>query len=130
MTRLERMILELPPFRVISKWASRTVLPGFAGLSLREVSRFFFKEIKNVKLNERVAASTYNFMMAIPPSLLFLFTLLPYLPLKNVEDTIISTLHLIPLSHEVSTSAEAFIENFIHTEQKGLLSFGILLVLF
>jgi membrane protein len=124
------MILSLPPFRALRKWAKGKVLRGFEGLSLYEVWHFFFKEIKNVKLNERVAASTYNFMMAIPPSLLFLFTLLPYLPLKNVEDTIINTLHLIPLSHEVSTSAEAFIRNFIHTEQKGLLSFGILLVLF
>jgi membrane protein len=130
MTRLERMILELPPFRVISKWASRTVLPGFAGLSLREVSRFFFKEIKNVKLNERCAASTYNFMMAIPPSLLFLFSLLPYLPLKGVETTIKQTLDVVPLSRELRHSINSFIDNFIHKERRDILSFGVLLVLF
>lgn len=130
MIRLERMILELPPFRAVSKWAGRTVLPGFAGLSLLEVSRFFFKEIRNVKLNERCAASTYNFMMAIPPSLLFLFSLLPYFPLSGVETTIKETLDVIPLSSEVRLSINSFIENFIHKERRDILSFGVLMVLF
>lgn len=130
MTRLERMILNLPPFRFIRNRAKKIVLPVFEGLSLYEVSHFFFKEIKNIRLNERAAASTYNFMMAIPPSLLFLFTLLPYLPLRDVEETIVSTIHLIPLSREVSRSIESFVTTFIHTERRDLLSFGVLLVLF
>lgn len=130
MTRLERMIYSLPPFRFIRNWSKRTVLRGFEGLSLYEVNHFYFKEIKRVKLNERAAASTYNFMMAIPPSLLFLFSLVPYLPLQNVEETIINTLRLLPLSREVAHSAESFITNFIHTERRDILSFGLLLVLF
>lgn len=130
MTRIERIIYNLAPFRAIRKWARKTVLPGFEGLSLYEVHHFFFKQIGNVKLNERAAASTYNFMMALPPSLLFLFSLVPYLPLSNVEETIISTLRLVPLSTEVAQSAESFIRNFIHTERTDILSFGILMVLF
>jgi membrane protein len=130
MTRLERMILRLPPFVALRKWAKGKVLPGFQGLSLYEVWHFFFKEIKNVKLNERVAASTYNFMMAIPPSLLFLFSLVPYLPLRDVEGTTLDVIKLLPLSAEVKHSAESFISSFIHTEHRDILSFGILLVLF
>ncbi|MBL7719422.1 MAG: YihY/virulence factor BrkB family protein [Flavipsychrobacter sp.] len=130
MTRLERMIVELPPFRFIRSKAKKTFPRGFEGLSLYEVWFFFIKELKNVKLNERVAASTYNFMMALPPSLLFLFSLIPYFPLKGVEDTIVSTLRLVPLSKEVSQSIEGFVRSFIHTERRDLLSFGILLVLF
>lgn len=130
MTRLEKIIYSLPPFRAIRKWARKTVLRGFEGLSLYEVNRFFFQQIAKVKLNERAAASTYNFMMAIPPSLLFLFSLVPYLPLNNVEETIINTLRVVPLSTEVASSAESFIRNFIHTERKDILSFGILMVLF
>jgi membrane protein len=130
MTRLERIILNLLPFRMARNLAKKTILPGFEGLSLYHVLKVFFKEIKSIRLNERAAASTYNFVMAIPPTLLFLFTLLPYLPLKNVEDAIVSTIRLIPLSVEVSHSIEGFVKNFIHTERKDLLSFGILLVLF
>lgn len=130
MTRLERIIVSLPPFRAIRNWAKKTVLPGFEGLSLYEVHRFFFQQIAKVKLNERAAASTYNFMMAIPPSLLFLFSLVPYLPLRDVEETIINTLRIVPLSTEVASSAESFIRNFIHTERRDILSFGILMVLF
>lgn len=124
------MIVELPPFRFIRSKAKKTFPRGFEGLSLYEVWFFFIKELKNVKLNERVAASTYNFMMALPPSLLFLFSLIPYFPLKGVEDTIVSTLRLVPLSKEVSQSIEGFVRSFIHTERRDLLSFGILLVLF
>ena len=129
MTRLERMILDLAPFRLLRSRAKKTFPPGFEGLSLYEVSHFFFKEIKNIRLNERAAAATYNFMMAIPPSLLFLFTLLPYIPLRDVEDTIVNTIRLVPLSREVSHSIEVFITSFMHTERRDLLSFGVLMVL-
>jgi membrane protein len=130
MTRLERMILNTAPFRFLRSRSKKVFPRGFEGLSLYEVSHFFFKEIKNIRLNERAAASTYNFMMAIPPSLLFLFTLLPYLPLKGVEATIVNTIRLVPLSRELSHSIENFVVNFINTERRDLLSFGVLLVLF
>lgn len=119
-----------PPLRFIFRLARRIVLPGFEGLSLYEVGKFFFREIRNNKLNVRGAAVTYNFLMAIPPTLLFLFSLVPYLPLENVQQTIINAITLMIPNSNVSGTLSGIVVDFMNTERKDLLSFGILLTLF
>lgn len=130
MTRLEAAILKLPPVKVISNWAKRVVLPGFQGVSLFDVAGFFIKEVSNTKINVRAAAVTYNFLMAIPPTLLFLFSLIPYLPLGDVEVTMLDTLKLLALPPAIYKSLSGLIIDFMNTERKDLLSYGILLTLF
>lgn len=130
MTRLEAAILKLPPVKVITNWAKRVVLPGFQGVSLYDVAGFFVKEVSNTKINVRAAAVTYNFLMAIPPTLLFLFSLIPYLPLGDVEVTMLDTLKLLALPPAIYKSLSGLIIDFMNTERKDLLSYGILLTLF
>ena len=130
MTRLEKMILFSPPFRLAFRAADRFILPGTDGLSLFIVGKFFFKEIKHLKLSEKAAAVTYNFLMALPPTLLFLFSLVPYLPLKGVEPTILATLRMVLSNDHMYTSVSSVIVDFMHTQHKDLLSFGILLTVY
>lgn len=130
MTRLERAIIRWAPARNAIKALKRTAPPGFEGLSLYEVARFFFREIKDNRLNERSAAVTYNFVMAIPPTLLFLFSLVPYLPLHGVEATILETLHMVTPNERIYTNASQVIQDFMNEERRDLLSFGLLLTLF
>ncbi len=130
MTKLEWAILNWAPVRFVRNTAKKVKVPGADGLSIYEISGFFFKELRNTKLNIRCAAVTYNFMMAIPPTLLVVFSLVPYLPLKDVQETILSTLKLIPLSPNVNASIQSVITDFMNKEQTGVLSFGILFTLF
>src|SRR5690606_13360556 len=118
------------PVRFIRRIADRIVLPGFEGLSLLQFSKFFFSQIGNTKLNERVAAVTYNLMMAIPPTMLFLFSLVPYLPIGDVQETVLSTLSLVISSKQVYADVSSVIVEFMTTRRTDLLSFGILMVLF
>lgn len=130
MTRLEATILKLPPVKLLTNWAKGAILPGFQGVSLFDVARFFFKEVSNTKINVRAAAVTYNFLMAIPPTLLFLFSLLPYLPLDNVQVTILDTLKLLVLPEGIYKSVSGIIIDFLNTEHRDVLSYGILFTLF
>lgn len=130
MNQVALKIMSLPPIRRSVSATKKIVLPGFDGLSLFEVTKFFFKELKNNKLNERSAAVTYNFMMAIPPTMLFLFSLIPYLPLGDVQKTIKDTIILITPNLNVRASLIEVIDEFLNQERRDLLSFGILLTLF
>ena len=104
MTKLELAIIKSPTFRSFVSLTKKVYPAGFEGLSLYEVGGFFFREVQNYKLNERSAAVTYNFLMAIPPTLLFLFSLLPYLPLGDVQRTITTTIiQVMPRTAPVST---------------------------
>jgi membrane protein len=80
MTKLERLIITSPPIAFLIRKSKQVILPGFEGLPLYDVARFFFKQTQQVGLNERAAAISFNFLMAIPPLGIFLFTLLANLP--------------------------------------------------
>lgn len=55
-------------------------LPGFEGLPIYDVASFFFKQTQQIGLNERAAAIAFNFLMAVPPMGIFLFTILAHVP--------------------------------------------------
>ena len=81
-------------------------------------------------MQERAAAVTYNFLMAMPPTFLFLFSLLPYLPFKNVDKTIFNILKLITPNRNIYVSVRNILTDFMAKQHAGVLSYGIILVLF
>lgn len=134
MTKLERKILTSIPIAFILRKSKHWYLPGFEGVPLYDVVRFFFNQVKTVGLTERASAIAYNFIMAIPPSFLFLFTLIPNLPFIKKKE-ILNQLSLIikdiiPAADYNKTIISFIKETFFDTPVFGLLSFGLLLALF
>lgn len=130
MQALLQKILEWTPVRAVIRFSQKTILPGFKGVSLYEVSSFFFREIGSTRLSDRSAAVTYNFLMALPPTLLFLFSLVPYLPLDNVQQTLNETISMITPDNTLRASITGIIEEFMNNERRDILSFGILMTLY
>ena len=130
MNRLEANVHRSVPIRYLSRKAHNVILPGMKGASLYEVAKFFVWEIRKLKLQERAAAVTYNFLMALPPTFLFLFSLLPYLPVKNVEQAILNTIKLVTPNHNIYVSVRDVMKDFMARPHRDVLSFGIILVLF
>ncbi len=100
------------------------------GATLYDLIKFFFVEVRSVRLTERAAAVTYNFLMAMPPTFLFLFSLVPYLPLKNVQQTILSTIKLLTPNQKIYVNVSAVVKDFMGKPHQDVLSYGILMVLF
>lgn len=133
MTKFERLLITKTPLAFLVRKSKTLVLPGFEGLPLYDVIRFFYRQVKTHGLSERASAISYNFIMAIPPSLLFLFTLIPNLPF--VSKTVIqSQLHAVILdvvpSDMYNRELISFVDSFLFDNKIGLLSFGLLLSLF
>ncbi len=134
MTKLERKIITSIPIAFILNKSKHWYLPGFEGVPLYDVVRFFYRQVKTVGLTERASAIAYNFIMAIPPSFLFLFTLIPNLPFIKKKE-IFKQLSLIIKDIIPAEGYNRTIINFIKvtffdTPVFGLLSFGLLLALF
>ncbi len=134
MTKLERILITKTPLAFILHKSKHWYLPGFEGVPLFDVARFFYRQVKTVGLTERASAIAYNFIMAIPPSFLFLFTFIPHLPFIKKQD-ILKQLSLIIKdimpAQGYDTSIIKFIDvTFFQTPVYGLLSFGLLLALF
>lgn len=133
MTKLERILITKTPIAFVLRNSKGWYLPGFEGVPLYDVIAFFFKQVKAVGLTERASAISYNFIMAIPPSFLFLFTLIPNLPLIK-KASIKKELHafiieIVP-SKAYNLNLIKFVDSFLDDSKIGLLSFGLLLALF
>lgn len=131
MIKLERIIRQSAPIVFIREKSKKLIVPGFEGLPLYDVLKFFFEQISKRGLNERAAAISFNFIMAIPAGCIFIFTLVPYLPIAkqfNVE--------LLKLTKELTPNQSTyffikeFLDDFFDTQRGGLLSFVFVLVLF
>ncbi|HMJ48896.1 MAG TPA: hypothetical protein VK498_16300, partial [Ferruginibacter sp.] len=88
MTKFQRILLNKTPLGFLLQKTKKWYLPGFEGVPLYDVIVFFVRQVRVTGLTERASAVSYNFIMALPPSLLFLFTLIPNLPFiskKNIE---------------------------------------------
>ena len=118
------------PFRALVRVTNRIHPRGFKGLSLYVVVKFLIKEIRANKLNVRGAAVTYNFLMAIPPTLLFLCSLIPYLPVTGLQESILSILRIITPNENSYNTLSGVVTDFLGNERRDILSFGILLTLF
>jgi membrane protein len=133
MTRLENIILTRTPIAFVLRKSKRWYLPGFEGVPLYDVLKFFYKQIKTVGLTERASAISYNFIMAIPPSFLFLFTLIPNLPFiskRSIKDQLHGLIIDIVPAKVHNTNLIKFVDSFIDGSKIGLLSFGLILALF
>lgn len=80
MIKLQRIILTSRPVSYIIRKSKAISLPGFEGIPLYDVASFFLKQTQQIGLNERAAAISFNFLMAMPPLCIFLFTFLSHLP--------------------------------------------------
>jgi membrane protein len=133
LNKFQRIILSYTPIPFLLRKSKQWYLPGFEGLALYDVIQFFRKQLKQHGLAERAAAISYNFIMAIPPSMLFLFTLIPHLPFIS-KKAIKLQLHAVIIdiipSPIYNKQVIHFVDGFINDSKIGLLSFGIVLSLY
>lgn len=126
---LHRILLKLRFYRYLLDWTKVIILPGFKPLPLYTVAVFFFREIKQESLVNKASSLAYSFLLAIFPGTIFLFTLIPYIPIKSFQDTLLNIIELI-LPSNAYTAFESTIEDIVKNQHGGLLSFGFLSAMF
>jgi membrane protein len=131
LTKIGNKISATAPVRFIIDKSKITSLPGFRGIPIYDVLKFFVGQVKTIGMTERASSIAFNFVMAIPPAIIFLFTLIPFLPISQQFQKEIYGLirDVIPgeKDHEVLIN---FLQDFINKPRNGLLSLGFVLSMF
>ena len=133
MTRLQRILYSNSPLPYLKRRSKTVYLPGFQGLCLHDVLLFFANQIQWQSLTERAAAISYNIIMALPPSLLFLFTIipsLPFIPKKSIKIQLHEFIIDVIPSKVHNDDIINFVDQFIDNTRVDLISFGLLFSLF
>jgi len=103
---------------------NKLVLPGFDGVPISHVIRFVVKGFQKGVLVTRASSIAFNLLMALLPASIFLFTLIPFIPIPNFQQELIKLFESI-----IPANAFSFLETTIIdivTNKSG----GLLLVMF
>ncbi len=100
------------------------------GVDLFELIKIYISEWNRVDIDASSSAISFKLMMAMPPLLLFFFTLLPYLPLEGVEDNIYFILDVLFSDSEQGAVIYRVISDFINTPRSGLLSISLIFIFY
>ncbi|MEO5648367.1 MAG: YihY/virulence factor BrkB family protein [Ginsengibacter sp.] len=121
------------PFNFLRKKSKEWIPPGFQGISVYEALKYIFKKFDGPHLTERAAAISYNFIMSVPPTCLFLFTLVPNLPFvskRMLKIQLHSLIRDIIPSSTYNAGLIDFVDSFINGSKIGLISFTFIISLF
>lgn len=109
--------------------ARKIVLPGFRGVNLYDVGKFFINGMVKSSISLRANSISYSFIIAFVPAVLFLFALIPYIPVEDLEQNIMLTLEQI-IPYEAFVLLKSTIEDIITNQQTGLLSISFLVSMY
>ena len=115
----------LKRFDLIVHKAKRITLPFFDNVPLYNVALFFWKGIVDGAITTRASAIAFNFMLAVFPAIIFLFTLIPYIPIDNFQEQLLDLIEsIVPKNAYIAINGT--IEDIITQPRGSLLSFGFL----
>src|SRR5688572_112678 len=124
--KYKRLILQWNPGRLIINWTKKVRFKKYENVSLYKIIRIFLRNLWNDDILDRANGVAFNFILAIFPAIIFLFTLIPYVtkyfPEINTESIMLFLGQQIPASmfETVSTTVQDIISN----QRGGLLSLG------
>ncbi|HJN64464.1 MAG: YihY/virulence factor BrkB family protein [Flavobacteriales bacterium] len=109
---------------------ARRIKPiGFIGLSLYDVAIFFWRGLMEGAITTRASSLAFNFFLAFFPSIIVFFTLIPYIPIDSLQETLMELLAVVlpPSTNEITFQT---LEDIISNPRGGLLSVGFILALY
>lgn len=108
--------------------AQKVTFPGFDGIPLYDVGVFFWRSIVDGAITTRASAIAFSFFMALFPAVIFIFTLIPYIPIQNFQNELLTLIHnLVPGS--VYTAIDETVQDIITRPRGDLLSLGFFMAL-
>ncbi len=130
--KIRRFILAWTPGYFVIQWMRRIQFKRYDNLSLYEIAKTFSKNLEKDKIVDRANGVAFNFIMAIFPGILFLFTLTPYIskvfPTLNRATIMGYVQEMIPAS--MGSTVSGTVEDMISNTRGGLLTFGFVFSLY
>ena len=126
--KYKRLILQWNPGRVLITWLKKVRFEKYENVSLYKIIKIFLRNLVNDDIVDRANGVAFNFILAIFPAIIFLFTLIPYVteffPDINTESIMAFLGQQIPPSmFEVVSST---VQDIVSNQRGGLLSLGFL----
>jgi len=87
---IEDSLTKIPVIKTLVKFGKKMKVPGLQGMSLYDVIEMYFIGIIKGALTSRAGGIAFSFFMAVFPFLLFILTLIPYIPIDGFQEGLFS----------------------------------------
>jgi len=126
--RYKRFFFRLSPARLLVNRMKKVRFKKHENVSLYKITKIFVKSLHDDEVSDRANGVSYNFILAIFPAIIFLFTLIPYVSIlfpEITKDSIMSFLgeEMPPSMYDVISST---VLDIVSNQRGGLLSLGFL----
>jgi membrane protein len=128
-SEIQARILERKPFRFLRLLSRKIVLPGFDGVPLYDVMVFFTKGLFKGFITNRAASISFNFFLAVFPTLVFFFTIIPYIPIKDFQESLMALIADF-LPHSADATVEGIIRDIVTQPHAGWFSISFVLTFY
>ncbi|PQJ73409.1 YihY/virulence factor BrkB family protein [Polaribacter butkevichii] len=126
---IEDKLEKIPVVNLLVKFGKKIKVPGLQGMSLYDVIEMYIIGIVKGALTTRAGGIAFSFFMAVFPFMLFILTLIPYIPIEGFQEGLFSFIKEI-LPPQTFEAVNTVIGDIINNQYGGLLSFGFLLSIF
>tara|TARA_R110002050_G_scaffold109799_1_gene221309 strand:- start:29126 stop:30067 length:942 start_codon:yes stop_codon:yes gene_type:complete len=126
---IKAWLYQITIFRKVMYILKHVKIPFFGGLELYKLGKFFFQGLAGGFLTTRAAAIAYNFFLAIFPSIIFIFSLIPFVPIEGFQEQLQQEL-LFAAPNIMDTFLEDTLFDIIKNKHTSLLSLGFVLALY
>lgn len=120
---LEKLLKNRHIKRIIIWLQQTTLLKGTA--SLYDILINLVRSNRKFDIDQRASAVAYSLTLALFPAIIFLFTLIPYIPIKDLDQLIMEMLRE-NIPRGIYNDADQTIMDIISRPRKGVLSFGFI----
>ena len=126
---IEEKLEKIPIINLLVRLGKKVKIPGLEGMSLYDVIEMYIIGIIEGALTTRASGIAYSFFMAIFPFMLFVLTLIPYIPIDGFQESLMTLISEI-LPPKTFKAVDTVLLDIIENKQVGLLSFGFLASIF
>lgn len=126
---MAHFLLKYKIIRRLIRLSKKIVLPGFDGIPLYEVARFFLEGIFKGSITSRASSIAFSFFLAVFPMIIVFFTLIPFIPIQNFHEVLLSFIENVTPDQTEAVIRQTVID-IIERPRGGLLSLTFFLALF
>jgi len=123
--KIKNSLETIPVVKSLVSLGKQIKIPGLNGMSLYDLLELYIIGIVNGALTSRAGGIAFSFFMAVFPFLLFILTLIPYIPIEGFQDGLFSFIKEV-LPPQTFEAVNTVILDIINNPYGGLLSFGFL----
>ena len=120
--------MKLPVIKQVIMLLQKIKLPWLYGLSLYDLLDIYIIGIIEGAISYRAAAIAWSFFMALFPFMLFIFNLIPYIPIEGFQEDFLGFVqqNVPPTTFD---AIQSIIDDILNNSNTGLISTGFLMAI-